>query len=75
MRTYKSEIPSLGSSLALIDMQLLINEVEKLSKEVDVNNPYAHKLAQVNMFKISPRDTSLNNGKSLKMGTALDFNM
>jgi hypothetical protein len=37
----------LGSWLALIDMQLLINEVEKLAQEVDINNPYAHKLAQV----------------------------
>jgi hypothetical protein len=37
----------LGSWLALIDMQLLINEVEKLSKQVDINNPYSHKLAQV----------------------------
>ena len=28
-------------------MQLLMNEVEKLSREVDANNPYSHKLAQV----------------------------
>jgi hypothetical protein len=36
--------------MALVDMQLIINEVEKVSKEVDINNPYSHPMAQVIHF-------------------------
>lgn len=31
---------------ALIEMQLLINEVEKLIKEVDISNPYNTRLGR-----------------------------
>ncbi len=40
--TYKSDIPSLGSWKALAEMQLLINRAERLAKEVDIRDPYAH---------------------------------
>ena len=39
--TYRSEIPSIGSIRGLIDLQLCINHIESLVKQVDIRDPYA----------------------------------
>lgn len=46
IRTYTSEIPSIGSLSGLVEMQLLINQVEALAKQVDIADPYSSPLAQ-----------------------------
>lgn len=43
--TYKTDIPSLNVK-ALIEMQLIINEVEKLAQQVDISNPYGSIIAK-----------------------------
>ena len=46
VRTYTSEIPSLGSWKALIDVQRIITTAENLIKEIDIRDPYAHPKAR-----------------------------
>ncbi|TRY70038.1 hypothetical protein TCAL_02872 [Tigriopus californicus] len=41
IRTYESDIPSLGSWIALIQLQLFITKVESLARKFDVNDPFA----------------------------------
>lgn len=41
IRTYESDIPSLGSWIALIQLQFFITKVENLAKKFDVNDPFA----------------------------------
>jgi hypothetical protein len=36
IRTYKSEIPNMGTIRGLIDSQLLINYIESLASQVDI---------------------------------------
>ncbi len=45
VRTYKSEIPSIGSITGLVEMQLFIDMAEDLVKKVDIADPYACPLA------------------------------
>lgn len=46
VRTYKSEIPNMGTLKGLIDSQRLINHVESLVQQVDIRDPYACPLAE-----------------------------
>lgn len=46
VRTYTSEIPSLGSWMALVDVQRLLTKIENLVKEINIRDPYAHPQAR-----------------------------
>ena len=47
IRTYNTEIPSIGSIRGLIDLQRFINHVESLVKQVDIRDPYSSPLAHI----------------------------
>ena len=47
VRTYKSEIPNMGTIRGVIDSQLFINYIESLAKKVDIEDPYSSPLAQI----------------------------
>ena len=53
MRTYNSEIPSVGSYwnlntwVGIIQMHFGLNKIEAIAKTIDVRNPYLHPMAHV----------------------------
>ena len=47
IRTYKTEIPSIGSLRGLIDLQRFINYVESLAKQVDIRDPYSRDITKI----------------------------
>ncbi|XP_057367268.1 probable flavin-containing monoamine oxidase A isoform X1 [Daphnia carinata] len=46
IRTYKSDIPSLGSYWGVIELQLFIWKAEKLAKQISIEDPYSWDKAQ-----------------------------
>ncbi|XP_046437398.1 probable flavin-containing monoamine oxidase A [Daphnia pulex] len=46
IRTYKSDIPSLGSYWGIIELQLFIWKAERLAKEISIEDPYLWEKAQ-----------------------------